>query len=120
MSNFNCVSFLLLAATLTGCVAPQPKLYAWGTYQDQVHSYLTSPDGDVVAQAAELERLQEEAKATNGVMPPGFHAHIGLLYASMGRVDQAATAFNAEKAQYPESAAYMDFLLRNKSKGNGQ
>lgn len=120
MSNFNCVGFLLLAATLAGCVAPQPQLYTWGTYQDQVHSYLTSPDGDVVEQVAELERLQEEAKATNGVMPPGFHAHIGLLYASMGRVDQAATAFNAEKAQYPESAAYMEFLLRNKSKGNGQ
>jgi len=40
-----------------------------------------------------------------------------LLYANTGHTDQAFQEFNTEKTLFPESAAYMDFLLK-KNKGS--
>ena len=65
-------------------------------------------------QIAALEKNEQEAKGKGQVLPPGFHAHLGLLYARQGHPDKAASAFKTEKSLYPESAAYMDFLLSDK------
>ena len=46
----------------------------------------------------------------------GFHAQLGMLYASVGKTGQATQAFEAEKALFPESSPYMDFLMKKKSK----
>ena len=38
---------------------------------------------------------------------------MGLLYAKSGRMELTEREFETEKKLYPESTAYMDFLLRN-------
>ncbi|MBH9665526.1 DUF4810 domain-containing protein, partial [Burkholderia multivorans] len=43
------------------------------------------------------------------------HAHLGMLYASVGNGQQATQSFEAEKALFPESASYMDFLMKKKA-----
>lgn len=43
--------------------------------------------------------------------PPGFHAHLGMLYAQQGQDDQALQALLTEKTLFPESTTYIDFLL---------
>lgn len=58
----------------------------------------------------------EQAKAKNKPVPPGLHAQLGLLYADTSRPDLALQQFNTEKTLFPESAAYMDYLMRNKAK----
>ncbi len=41
-----------------------------------------------------------------------------MLYLSMGKDDQMVQQFRTEKALFPESAAYMDFLLKNAKAGD--
>jgi hypothetical protein len=85
---------LAALAVLQGCAAPQPPLYAWGRYQ-----------------AALLEEDVEKARAKSGAVPPGLNAHLGLLYLSTGRTEQAQKAWQSEKSLFPEAGAFMDFLL---------
>lgn len=63
-------------------------------------------------QLTTLEADAEQARSRNQALPPGFRAHMGLLYAQDGRLDQTREQLLAEKAAFPESSAFMDFLLR--------
>lgn len=109
---------LLLGSTLlVGCNAQKP-LYQWESYQPQVYSYLKGDSKE--EQAIALERDLEKIKAKNGAVPPGYHAQLGLLYSSLGKDDQMIQQFRTEKALFPESAQYMDFLMSNASKGAKQ
>ncbi len=100
---------------LAGCAAPSKPLYQWESYQPQVYEYFKGASKE--KQIAELERGLEKIKSTNGAVPPGYHAHLGLLYSSLGRDDQMVQEFQTEKALFPESAAYIDFLMKNVKKG---
>ncbi|MDH0629847.1 DUF4810 domain-containing protein [Pseudomonas mosselii] len=108
---------LLGSVLLAGCNSPK-TLYQWESYQPQVYGYLK---GDAKEeQVTALKRDLEKIKAKNGAVPPGYHAQLGLLYSSLGKDDQMIQQFRTEKALFPESAAYMDFLMSNASKGAKQ
>ncbi|THF60202.1 DUF4810 domain-containing protein [Pseudothauera rhizosphaerae] len=101
---------------LSGCAATGPgPLYYWGGYQPQVYGHLTGEKGPD-EQIAALEAGIEEARATGKPLPPGYQAHLGILYAEKEQGDRMAQYFEAEKAQYPEGAAYIDFLMRSKTR----
>ncbi|QCI15261.1 DUF4810 domain-containing protein [Pseudomonas putida] len=112
-----CAGLLLGSLLLAGCNAPKP-LYQWESYQPQVYGYLKGDSKE--EQVTALERDLEKIKAKNGAVPPGYHAQLGLLYSSLGKDDQMMQQFRTEKALFPESAAYMDFLMSNASKGAKQ
>lgn len=102
--------FLLL--TLGGCASQRPGLYDWGSYETQVYAYFNN-SGSPEQQIAALEqRLQTNSSRS----PPGYHAHLGLLYGKVGRVADMQQQFNIEKSLFPEAAPFMDFLLRNSAK----
>lgn len=105
---------LLGSLLLAGCNMPKP-LYQWESYQPQVYEYFNGQSKE--EQAIALERDLEKIKAKNGAVPPGYHAQLGLLYSELGRDDQMVQQFNTEKALFPESTAYMDFLLSNAGQG---
>ncbi len=69
------------------------------------------------AQVAELESGLQKIKSDNGAVPPGYHAQLGMLYAGLGKDDQMVQEFNTEKTLFPESATYIDFLMKNVKKG---
>ncbi len=100
-------------ALLTGCGTSQstPSLYQWDGYQPQVYEYFKGQT-DPQAQIDALEKSLQQIRAKGKRPPPGFHAHLGMLYASVGKDQQAVDAFQAEKQSFPESSTYMDFLLR--------
>lgn len=106
---------MALVALLAGCAAPK-TLYSWNGYQTQVYSYLKSdapaPDDQILA----LERGVQQAAGSHAALPPGYQAHLGLLYLNAGRTDQALTAWEQEKKQFPESAQYIDYLVGNMKK----
>lgn len=106
---------VLSSALLAGCATPTPSLYHWGRYQPQVYEYLKGQGSGPEAQILVLEEDLERMRAQGSKHPPGYHAHLGLLYAQTGKSDRAAQEFLAEKELYPESAAYMDFLLKMKT-----
>ncbi|MBK1688102.1 DUF4810 domain-containing protein [Rubrivivax gelatinosus] len=102
----------VLAATLAGCATAPPTLYHWGDYQRQIYQSLNADDSSPQEQLQQLQQQAEKARAGNAALPPGFRAHVGLLMLRLGRDADAAAQFQAEKQAFPESTAYMDFLLR--------
>ena len=99
---------LVLAACLCGCQSA-PRLYSWGSYETQMYAYLKGAGRE--AQVVTLERDLQEIESGGKAVPPGFYAHLGLLYAESGNDAKAIACFQAEKARFPEAAAFMDFLL---------
>ncbi len=97
---------------LTGCVQAPKPLYHWGRYTPQVYESLRNPDASVQAQITVLEEDLQRARAQGALPPPGLHAHLGLLYSRLGNDQAAAEQLRTEKGLFPESAAYIDFLLK--------
>lgn len=96
---------------LSGCATPPQQLYYWGEYQSQLYGHFTKEKGPE-EQIAALEAGIEKARSQGKSVPPGYHAHLGLLYAQGEHADQMQKYFEAEKALFPEGTTYMDFLLR--------
>jgi len=98
-----------LGILLPGC---STTLYSWGHYEERIYaSYVSPGTTSLEAQAAELERDYEKARAERKRMPPGFHAQLGYLYVQLGKLDQARRELEAEKAEFPESAVFVDRVL---------
>lgn len=105
---------------LAGCAGQQP-LYQWNAYQSQVYAHLkndgkSSPE----EQIAELEKGIQLSSAGGVKAPPGYYAHLGLLYLNTGKADSALNAWLQEKKLFPESAQYIDYLIGNLQKNRGQ
>jgi hypothetical protein len=107
------LSMTATTVVLTGCAATAPdhSLYQWDGYQPQVYEYLVGQKSPV-EQIDTLEASLQQIRAKGNTPPPGFHAHLGMLYASVGRDQQAQQELEAEKQLFPESSAYMDLLLK--------
>jgi hypothetical protein len=107
-------AFIVLVGGLSGCATPPQPLYAWGSYESQVHAHLKGESRE--AQIEALERDQELIEASGKTAAPGFYAHLGLLYAEVGNDAKAVACFETEKARFPEAATFMDFLLKKYGK----
>jgi hypothetical protein len=107
------LSALSLVA-LSGCAnVPQP-LYYWGDFPAQQYSYFKgdkAPEDSILR----LEKIREEARAKGKAVPPGMQAHLGMLYGQTGRTDLFEFNLQGERQQFPESGAYLDFLLKQKT-----
>ncbi|KMV69281.1 lipoprotein [bacteria symbiont BFo1 of Frankliniella occidentalis] len=115
MSVLKTLGVACAALIVVGCAQKKQSVYYWGDYQSSLYSYYQR-DKSPEQQIESLNAIVEQAKAKNKPVPPGLHAQLGLLYVDTSRPDLAFQQFNAEKTQFPESAAYMDFLMRNKVK----
>ncbi|MFZ3282592.1 DUF4810 domain-containing protein [Pseudomonas sp.] len=110
---------LAASALLAGCASGPKTLYQWEGYEPQVYEYFKGEEPKE-AQAEALERDLQKIRSTGKAVPPGYHAHLGLLYLSMGKDDQMVQQFNTEKTLFPESGTYMDFLLKNAKSGDAK
>jgi len=100
-------------ALLGGCaqnrVAP---LYLWEAFPRQQYDTLLSHGAPGLDQIASLEAHVEKARATGAALPPGLRAHLGMLKLNAGDINEARQLWLAEKTAFPESAPYMDQLLK--------
>jgi hypothetical protein len=104
------VAVLSLSA-LAGCATRQQPLYYWGGYQAQIYGHFKGEKGPE-EQIQSLEAEREQARAQGRALPPGFQAHLAMLYGKTGRSDRLVENLEAEKTQFPESSAFVDFLLK--------
>ena len=112
---------LIGALALVGCAQPGPKpLYQWAGYQDSVYQHLKSNGSEPGAQIAILEAQIAKNKVAGEATPPGMHAHLALLYGKTGDDVAAQRHLETERASFPESASYVDFLLKNTKKDAGK
>ena len=114
MNGLRMIAVAAAALWLSGCAQPK-TLYQWGSYQPEVYEYFKGESKE--AQVAKLEEDLQKIRSTNGNPPPGYHAQLGMLYGSLGKDDQMVQEFRTEKTLFPESATYMDFLMRNVKTG---
>ena len=105
---------------LSGCTDDSPRqLYYWdGAYTSSVYEYLTQ-EGDAGAQIAALEQSLQKAYQRAAKVPPGLHAHLGLLYLSQGNGAKFKAYVEKEAELYPESREYAMFLLNQNGKTAG-
>lgn len=104
------------AALLAGCATP-PTIYGWGSYEELIYaSYLSPADIPPEKQVEILEKDYQVARSSNRRVPPGWHAHLATLYYQLGRMDQARQELLTEKAEFPESAVFVDRLIANLKK----
>lgn len=115
MSNvlLRLTTVLLVCSAFGGCVTKPTSLYQWQGYQNNVDAYFRTDKLSPDAQTQLMEEDLQKIRASGGVVPPGYYAHLGLLYGQQGKLDQFALQMQAEKKQYPESETFMNFLLRN-------
>jgi len=85
-------------------------MYNWESYSFQVYEHLTD-ESTYQEQIIALEKNRETAHAKGQALPPGFHAHLGMLYLKDSQSDKAASEFTEEKTVFPESATFIDFLF---------
>jgi hypothetical protein len=101
------------AALLAGCAAQGPgPLYMWESFPRQQYSVLLREGASPEEQIRTLEAQAEKARAANAALPPGFRAHLGMLYLGTGNAQRAKDLWQAERSAFPESSPYMDRLLR--------
>lgn len=103
---------LLFSSVLAGCTHAPQRMYQWGSYEDQLYAMYSDPGKvPIESQLEKLEADYQVVRASNGAVPPGFHAHLGYLYFQIGKTDQAWQSFATEKSLFPESSVYMDRLM---------
>lgn len=107
-----CATVALVPLTLIGCVQAPKQLYMWETFPRQQYEVLLREGVSPESQIQALEAHAEKARAANGVLPLGFRGHLGMLYLTTGNATTARQMWQAEKVAFPESAGYMDSLLK--------
>ncbi len=105
-----CIAIACIFAS--GCATKPQPLYSWNEYQPQVYEYLKNDGSNAPEdQLLKLEEAQEKVRASGRALPPGFRAHMALLYSKTGNQEKTIEQLTAEKQNFPESIAFMDLLL---------
>jgi len=108
---------LLMILIIQGCTTNKQALYEWGSYENLIYqSYATPGKQSLEEQAIKLEAEYQIALSKNKALPPGFHAHLGLLYFQSGKIDLAQQSFITEEKLFPESKQFMDRLIAKTTK----
>ena len=101
------MGLVLLTLMLTAC---QPRgLYDWGGYSQALNDYYGDPE-NLAEYRATLVTIIESGPDKR--VPPGIYAELGYLELASGNTGEAKRLFEREKAAWPESAAFMDRMIR--------
>jgi hypothetical protein len=106
---------LISLALLSGCTSTikEPSLYGWRNYEKNLDAYFRTDKSSSDEQLKSMQDDQQLLRAEGKTLPPGYQAHMGLLEGRRGDAESFRNHIEAEKQQFPESAGFMDFLLRN-------
>ena len=106
-----------IAAVLSSSCAQKPLIYRWGVYEDLVYEMYAKPGkADPGTQVAKLSEDVARTEAEGKRVPPGVHAHLGYMYYLQGSTDAAYQEFVTERELFPESATFVDGILRRLGK----
>jgi hypothetical protein len=108
----------LLSIGVAACKTTEP-LYYYGEYPSTVYNFFKADDTSISEQIDVLEETLEKASNNGKAVPPGLHAHLGMLYFEVGDEATAIGHLSTEKALFPESTQFIDFLLTNRQ-GEGK
>lgn len=111
------IGVILALILFSGCAGGEKDIYYWGRYEDSIYEmYLTPGNISLTDEIFRLEEQIEKAENSGQSVPPGFHAHLAMLYNNNGNAAAAATHFQMEKDKFPESAHFIDGILERMKK----
>lgn len=105
---------------IAGCAPVHKDMYYWGEYESLLHDMYenpgeAAPDVQIEKLITDIQQARDSGKNT----PPGIYAHLGFVYASQGDLNKAKSAFSKEKKLYPESAVFINGLMKRAFKRRG-
>ncbi len=104
---------LVAACLIMAACESTSSLYYWGSYEGLVYDMYNRPgQAPPELQIDKLSADIERARDSGRKIAPGVHAHLGLMYPSVGNLAAAEAAFHNEKTLYPESATLLDGMLQ--------
>lgn len=108
------LSIVMGSIFLAACAGP-PTLYQWGPYEAQLYSHFKgeSPQAQIDAMEKHAQIVQDAGKS----LPPGYMAHLAVIYGQVGRDADQMLALQKERDNFPESGKYIDNLLNQSRKG---
>ena len=112
----------IIAITMSGC-ATQPKpLYTYGDYSGKYYSYKQnmSPESALELQKSIEYAITNTENTLSNRVAPGMYANLGYIYLKSGNTDKAIENFNNEKSIYPESAHFMDRMIKKIEVAQGE
>ncbi len=107
---------------VTGCSGQPEPLY---NYEGYSSSYYAFKKNAGEKSALELQKAIEESisnteDSRSGRVPPGMYANLGYLYLKSGKSNEAISSFTQEKTIYPESAHFMDRMIKKVQVAEGK
>ncbi len=105
---------LFTLSLMTGCSSGPKPLYNYGDYSESYyHSKKElSSDSALELQKAIEYSIQNAEDSRSRRVAPGMYANLGYIYLKGGETDKAIESFNKEKLIYPESAHFMDRMIK--------
>jgi len=108
---------VIAVTTLGGCANTKaPDLYGWNGYEKNIDIYFRGDREALDSQAKLMESDLEKIRSAGKALPPGYRAHLGLLYGKQGDMTRFQEHLESEKQLFPESETFIDFLLRKFNK----
>jgi hypothetical protein len=102
---------IIMLSFLCGCSNHNPHLYHWGAYPSATYAYLRGDKTTAEEQLDALLQTLSQARERERRVPPGLHAQIGLVYARMGNSQLARKHWEQEKALFPASTEFINFIM---------
>jgi len=107
-----CLSLILFSGCVT--VISPSNLY-WGNYSVTLYNVKKEPgEASNNAHEKELQSIVKKSNELNLKIPPGVYAELGVYAKTRGDYSAAQNYFGLEQETYPEGAALMQRILKNK------
>ncbi|QOY53481.1 DUF4810 domain-containing protein [Candidatus Sulfurimonas baltica] len=98
---------------MVGCAQPK-VLYNYGDYSDSYYANKKnmSDESTLKLQQSMEQAIEKAGESISGRVPPGMYANLGYMYLKSGNPNGAISNFKKEKSVYPESARFMDRMIK--------
>jgi hypothetical protein len=100
---------VVVVAMATGCTTTRTT-YAWGNYDDALHSLYKNP-GKHQEYVAALKTNILESERKGYTTPPGIYAEYGYAMYEEGNAPEAVAYYRKEMAAWPESRTFMEKMI---------
>jgi len=108
------ISFVAILLITAGCASHNTALYNYENYSENYYADVKAHNAESQLQLQKsIEQAIENANdSQSGRVAPGLYANLGYIYLKEGQNKKAIESFKKEKALYPESAKFMDRMIK--------
>ncbi len=114
MNKFLFFFAILIPLLFVGCASNYKSLYNWDAYSTQTYKYVKGGNEEDTEKLFEVYQkvIDGQDGTIRGTIPPGVCADYGYLLIKAGRVEEGKALLRKEMELYPESAQFMNGIIR--------